>query len=115
MNKLKVLVKVLLIVFLIVFSFVFNNRCFADLVATEFPEDEVTQRDTSVMEDPTVNPEENKTVTETKKSRSTAGTTKSSGVTENSNRNQYFVVGIVLLLVAAIDALIIIKIAKKKK
>ena len=98
MRQLKIIGKVLLV--LLVFLVSFRSCCFSDIV---FRDDEFMQeRQVNVLQDPTVGPVE-------------VNNTTSNQEIITRNQNQYFVVGIVLLLIAAINALIIIKIARKNK
>lgn len=103
MKKLKKSIIVLLIVFLMLFGF--YNRSVASSIASDDSDRFIPVRDTSVMEDPSLEPENDieETIANNNKS------------TDTGNQNQYFAVGIVLLLVGASCALIIIKMAKNKK
>ena len=109
MRQLKIFGKVLLV--LLVFLVSFRSCCFSDIV---FRDDEFMQeRQVNVLQDPTVGPTEEET--KPRKDLVEVNNTTSNQEIITRNQNQYFVVGIVLLLIAAINALIIIKIARKNK
>ena len=102
MNKIKKTISILLIVSLLLF--IICNKALASSTASDPNDRFIPMRDTSVMEDPSLKPEN---YIEEPKSYNNE--------TDLKGQNTYFAIGIVLLLVGASCALIIIKMTKNKK